>query len=138
MQSVTKKVTLLILVLHWRIPTFDNCISSSFYLTNNFFCGLCWLDPVGTKHHNNLNVVRKVSLAELDALEILEKTPIHTVSSIVVSQEDQLTKVVNLLCDSVTRLWTNHDNVITNLASVVASASGGCIFSCSYHHQHYQ
>ena len=83
------------------------------------------LDPTGNKHHNNLNIVCEVSLAELEALETLEHSPIHTVSSIVVSQEDQLTEVVNLLCDSVTPLLTNHDNVITNLASVVASASRG-------------
>ena len=36
-----------------------------------------------------------------------------------------MTEVVNLLCDSVTPLLNNHGNVITNLASVMASASGG-------------
>lgn len=41
-------------------------------LGKRFVHGLCWLDPVGNKHNNDLNVVCEVSLAELDALETLE------------------------------------------------------------------
>lgn len=72
-----------------------------------------------------MNVIRDVSLAELDALETLENSPIHTVSSILVSPEEQLIEVVNLLCDSVTPLLSSHDDVITNLDSDSASTSGG-------------
>ena len=93
-------------------------------LGKQFVCGLCRLDPVSNKHNNNLNVVQEVSLAELDSLETLENSLVHTVSSIVVSQEEQLNEVVNLLCDYVTPLLSTHDNVITNLALVIASASG--------------
>lgn len=84
--------------------TFDTCpalkysnIPQSYLkllpLGKQFVCGLRWLDPAGRKHHHNSNVVCKISLAELDALETLENSPIHTVSSIVVRQKDQLTEV---------------------------------------------
>lgn len=101
-------------------------------------CDLHHLDPVGNKYNNDLNVVHQVSLAELDDLEILENSPIHTVSSIIVSPEEQLTEVVNLLCDSVTPLLSSNDDVITYLALVIASVSRRCIHSCPFYQQQYQ
>ena len=94
-------------------------------LCKRFVKGLRRLDPAGDRHHHDLKAVSALSLAELDALETLEHSPMHTVSSLAVSQEDQLTEVVHLLRESVTPLLNNHGNVITNLASVMTSASGG-------------
>ena len=83
------------------------------------------MDLAGNNHNNDLNVVREVSLSKLDALETLGNYPIHTVSAITVTPEDQLTNITSLLKEPITPLLSGHDKVFTYLASVIASAPRG-------------
>ena len=83
------------------------------------------MDPTGKKHNNNLNVLQNVTLEQLDALDILEDSPLHIVSSCVPTTEDRVTWVVNMLQDDFTPLLTHHHSAITNIASVIDSPSGG-------------
>ena len=87
--------------------------------------GLNRLDPTGKKHHNNLNVLKHVSLGHLYALDILEDSPIHIVSSCVPTTDDRMDYVVNMLKEDVTPLLTQHNTVISNLSSMLSSTSGG-------------
>ena len=87
--------------------------------------GLNKLDPTGKKHHNNLNVLKHVSLEHLNALDILEDSPIHIVSSCVPTTDDRMDYVVNMLKEDVTPLLTQHNTVISNLSSMLSSTSGG-------------
>ena len=93
-------------------------------LRKRFVLGLWRLDPAGNKHHNDFNFVREISLAELDACEILTNSPISTVFVLTVNPKDQLTNVVNLLRETCTPLLSSHNGVVDNLASVLASVSG--------------
>ena len=54
-------------------------------LVKKFVKDLFWLDPIGKKHNNNLNVLCDVTLDQLHALKVLEDSPIDTVSSCVPS-----------------------------------------------------
>ena len=90
-----------------------------------FVKGLNKLDPTGKKHNNNLNVLQHVTLEQLDALDILEDSPLHIVSSCVPTTDDRVDRVVNMLKDEFTPLLTTHHSAITNLSSVMGSASGG-------------
>ena len=87
--------------------------------------GLNKLDPTGKKHHNNLNVLKHVTLEQLHALDILEDSPIHIVSSCVPTTDDRMDHVVNMLKEDVTPLLTQHNTVISNLLSFMGSTSGG-------------
>ena len=57
-------------------------------LVKRFVKGLNKLDPTGKKHNNDLNVLKHVSLEQLNALDILEDSPIHIVSSCVPTTDD--------------------------------------------------
>ena len=83
------------------------------------------MDPTGKKHNNNLNVLKHVSLEQLHILDILEDSPIHIVSSCVPTTDDRMDHVVNMLKEDVTPLLTQHNTVISNLLSMMGSASGG-------------
>ena len=94
-------------------------------LIKRFVKGLHKLDPTGKKHNNNLNVLQDVTLEQLHALEILEDSPLHIVSSCVPTTKEQVDRVVNMLQDDFTPLITHHHLAITNLSSVMEAASGG-------------
>ena len=87
--------------------------------------GLNKLDPTGKKHHNNLNVLKNVTLEQLHALDILEDSPLHIVSSCVPTTDDRMDHVVNMLKEDFTPLLTQHNSVISNLLSLMGSTSGG-------------
>ena len=96
-----------------------------FFLSRGSFVkGLNKLDPTGKKHNNNLNVLQYVTLEQLDTCDILEDSPLHIVSSCVPITEDRVDWVVNMLKDEFTPLLTTHHSAITNLSSVMDSASG--------------
>ena len=61
---------------------------------------------------------------QLYALEVLEDSPIHTISTRVPIVEACVDRVVNVLHDTVTPLLTHNYSTISNLSSVLA-ASGG-------------
>ena len=46
------------------------------------------MDPTGKQYDNDLNVLRDVTLNQLHALEILEESPLHIVSSCVPTNKD--------------------------------------------------
>ena len=94
-------------------------------LVKRFVKGLNKLDPTGKKHNNNLNVLKHVSLEQLHALDILEDSPIHIVSSCVPTTDDRMDHVVNMLKEDFTPLLTQHHNVIANMSSFIDSTSGG-------------
>ena len=94
-------------------------------LVKRFVKGLNKLDPTGKKHNNNLNVLQNVTLEQLNALDILEDSPLHIVSSCVSTNEDRVARVVNMLQDDFTPLLTHHHSAITNIASVMDSTSRG-------------
>ena len=94
-------------------------------LVKRFVKDLNKLDPSGKKHHNNLNVLKHVTLEQLHALDILEDSPIHVVSSCVPTTDDRMDHVVNMLKDNFTPLLTQHNSVISNLSSLMGSTSGG-------------
>ena len=96
-------------------------------LVKRFVKGLHKLDPTGKKHHNNLNVLQDVTLEQLHALEILEDSPLHIVSSCIPTTEEQVHCVVNMLKDDITPLITHHHSAITNLSLVMKAASGGVL-----------
>ena len=56
-------------------------------LVKRFVKGLNKLDPTGKKHNNDLNVLQHVTLEQLHALDILEDSPLHIVSSCVPTTE---------------------------------------------------
>ena len=94
-------------------------------LVKRFVKGLHKLDPTGKKHHNNLNVLQNVTLEQLQALDILEDSPLHIVSSCVPTTDDQVDHVVNMLKEDFTPLLTHHHSAISNLLSLMGSTSGG-------------
>ena len=55
----------------------------------------------------------------------MEDSPLHIVSSCVPTTDDRVDRVVNMLKDEVTPLLTTHHSAITNLSSIMGSASGG-------------
>ena len=57
-------------------------------LVKRFVKGLNKLDPTGKKHNNDLNVLQHVTLEQLHALDILEDSPLHIISSCVPTTED--------------------------------------------------
>ena len=83
------------------------------------------MDPTGKKHNNNLNVLKHVSLEQLHALDILEDSPIHIVSSCVPTTDDRMDQIDNILKEDVTPLLTQHNTVISNLLSLMGSTSRG-------------
>ena len=94
-------------------------------LVKRFVKGLNKLDPTGKKHHNNLNVLQHVTLEQLHALDILEDSPLHIVSSCVPTTDDWVDHVVNMLKEDFTPLLTHHHSAISNLSSLLGSTSGG-------------
>ena len=94
-------------------------------LVKQFVKGLNKLDPTGKKHHNNLNVLQNVTLEQLHALDILEDSPLHIVSSCVPMTDDRADHVLNMLKEDFTPLLTQHHSVISNLSSLMGSTSGG-------------
>ena len=87
--------------------------------------GLKKLDPTGKKHHNDLSVLKHVTLEQLHALDILEDSPIHIVSSCVPTTDDRVDRLASMLKEDVTPLLSQQHNVISNLSSMISSASGG-------------
>ena len=73
-------------------------------LVRRFVRGLKKLDPTGKNHHNDLSVLKHITLEQLDALDILEDSPIHVVSSCVPTTDDRVDRVVNMLKEDVTPL----------------------------------
>ena len=59
-------------------------------LVKRFVKGLHKLDPTGKKHNNNLNVLQDVTLEQLHALDILEDSPLHIVSSCVPTTKERV------------------------------------------------
>ena len=57
-------------------------------LIKRFVKGLNKLDPTRKKHNNDLNVLQHVTLEQLHALDILEDSPLHIISSCVPTTED--------------------------------------------------
>ena len=94
-------------------------------LVRRFVRGLKKLDPTGKKHHNDLSVLKHVTLEQLHVLDILEDSPIHIVSSCIPTTDDRIDLLASMLREDVTPLLSQHNNVITNLSSIVSSASGG-------------
>ena len=94
-------------------------------LVKRFAKGLNKLDPTGKKHNNNLNVLQNVTLEQLHALDILEDSPLHIVSSCVPTTKDWIDCVVNMLQDEFTPLLTHHHSAITNISSILDSTSEG-------------
>ena len=78
--------------------------------------------------NNDLNVLCQVTLDQLYALKILEDPPIHTVSTCLLTVEAHVDWVVNVLHDTITLLLAFNYSTISNLSSVLDSASGGCPF----------
>ena len=93
-------------------------------LVKQFVKGLNKLDPTGKKYNNDLNVLKHVTLEHLNALDILEDSPIHIVSSCVPTTDDRIDHFVNMLKEDVTPLLTQHNTVISNLLSLMDSTSG--------------
>ena len=58
------------------------------FLIKKFVKGLHHLDPTGKRHNNDFNVYCDVTLDQLHALEVLEDSLIHTISSCVPSTDD--------------------------------------------------
>ena len=83
------------------------------------------MDPTGKKHNNDLNVLQDVTLEQLHALDILEDSPLHIVSSCVLTTDNQVDHVVNMLKEDFTPLLTHHHSAINNLLSLLDSTSGG-------------
>ena len=94
-------------------------------LVRRFVRGLQKLDPTGTKHNNDLSVLKHVTLEQLHALDILEDSPIHIVSSCVPTTDDRIDRLASMLKEDVTPLLNQQNNVISNLSSMIVSASGG-------------
>ena len=90
-------------------------------LVRRFVRGLKKLDPTGKKHHNDLSVLKHVTLEQLHALDILEDSPIHVVSSFVPTTDDRLDHLVHMLKEDVTPVLTQHNTVISNLSSMMPS-----------------
>ena len=103
--------------------TFENCLVllaanlneaylRFLLLIKKFVKGLHHLDPTWKKHINNLNVLCDVTLDQLHALEVLEDSPIHMISSCVPSLDDWVDCVINMIKDDVTPLLTHHHSTI--------------------------
>ena len=77
------------------------------------------------KNNNDLNVLCQVTLDQLYALEVLEDSLIYTVPTCVPTIEARVDQVINVLHDTVTPLLTHNYSTISNLSSVLDSASEG-------------
>ena len=83
------------------------------------------MNPTGKKHNNNLNVLKHVTLEQLDALDILEDSPINIISSCAPTTNDRIDHLVHVLKDDVTPILTQQNQVISNLSSMLSSTPGG-------------